>query len=339
MYSSPQPFPIHRQSFEEILPTLTQCLHEQALSHHRRLGHAASLSIRSTKQSVLHRDSRPASISPDSPQSQSPQFCGPNSRPIQSQTLTSPGSHLSRLSLTPTSCSPSPRVLTDNVGSGAQETPESHFSAVPIEIEHRVIPDVPGAGLPTPTENSAVPIEHRVTPDVPGAGLPTPTGNSAVPIEHRVIPDVPGAGLPAPTENSTVNHPQSTVSKYSARRIEHKIRGLDRIMHWYDSRGCEPLLAPPPCESLECGDLYIHQSLSTPTSRQMWIWSAQQGWQDAQECQAHPLLPMHRLWFSATGEPRWVTQKTISTYKGRFKVSGKLKLDQSRQSLNLFFFS
>lgn len=288
MYSSPQPFPIHRQSFEEILPTLTQCLHEQALSNRKRLGYAAPLSIRSTKQSVLHRDSRPASISPDSPQSQSPQFCGSNSRPIQSQTLTSQGSHLSHLSLTPTSCSPSPRVLTDNVSSGAQETPESHFSAVPIE--------------------------------------------------HRVIPDVPGAGLPTPTENSTVNHPQSTASKYSARRIEHKIRGLDRIMHWYDSRGCEPLLAPPPCESLECGDLYIHQSLSTPTSRQMWIWSAQQGWQGAQECQAHPLLPMHRLWFSATGEPRWVTQKTISTYKGRFKVSGKLKLDQSRQSLNLFFF-
>jgi hypothetical protein len=179
-------------------------------------------------------------------------------------------------------------VLTDNVASGAQETPESHFSAVPTE--------------------------------------------------NRVIPDVPGADSPTPTENSTLNHPQSTASQYSARRIEHKIRGLDQIMHWYDSRGCEPLLAPPPCESLECGDLYIHQSLSTPTSRQMWIWSAQQGWQDAQEYQAHPLLPMHRLWFSATGEPRWVTQKTISTYKGRLKVSGKsLKLDQSKQSLKLFF--
>ncbi|KIK38452.1 hypothetical protein CY34DRAFT_15038 [Suillus luteus UH-Slu-Lm8-n1] len=262
------PFPIHRQSFEEILPTLTHCLHEQALSHHKRLGHAAPLSVRSTKQPVLH--SRPASIIPDFSQHQSPQFCGPNSTPIQSQTLTSPASHLSRLSLSPTSCSPSPRVLTDIVASGAQEMPESHVSAVPIE--------------------------------------------------HRVIPDVSGAALPTPTENSTLNHPQSTASKYRARRIEHKIRGLDQIMHWYDSRGCEPLLAPPPCESLECGDLYIHQSLSTPTSRQMWIWSGQQGWQDAQEYQAHPLLPMHRLWFSATGEPRWVTQKTISTYKGRFKV-------------------
>ncbi|KAG2747837.1 hypothetical protein P692DRAFT_20688065, partial [Suillus brevipes Sb2] len=102
-------------------------------------------------------------------------------------------------------------------------------------------------------------------------------------------------------------------------RMEHKIRGLDQIMHWFDSRGCEPLLVPLPYESLECGDLYIHQSFSTPNTRQIWIWSAQGSWEAAQENQGHPLLPMHRLWFGTTGEPRWVTQKTISTYKGRLK--------------------
>ncbi|KAG1900872.1 uncharacterized protein F5891DRAFT_1188372 [Suillus fuscotomentosus] len=275
------PFPIHRQSFEEILPSLTQCLQEQALSHHKRHGNSAPLSVRSTEQSVLQ--SRPASMSLESSQHPSPQFCGPNNTPIQSQTLASPGLHVCDLSLTTTSCSPSPRVITDNLTSGAQESPKSRLPVVPIE--------------------------------------------------HQLIPD---AGSSTPTDNSTLNHPQITASQYSARRIEHKICGLDQVMHWYDSRGCEPLLAPPPCESLECGDLYIHQSLSTPTTRQMWIWSAQQAWEDAQETQVHPLLPMHRLWFSTTGEPCWVTQKTISTYKGRLKVSGKFKLDQSGQSQKLF---
>ncbi|KAG1786746.1 uncharacterized protein HD556DRAFT_1449405 [Suillus plorans] len=275
------PFPIHHQSFEEILPSLTQCLQKQALSHHKRHGNSAPLSVRSTEQSMLQ--SRPASMNPDSSQHPSPQFCGPNNTPIQSQTLASPGFHVCNLSLTMTSCSLSPRVITDNLASGAQESPKSRLPVVPIE--------------------------------------------------HQLIPD---AGLSTSTDNSTFNHPQSTASQYSACRIEHKICGLDQVMHWYDSRSCEPLLAPPPCESLECGDLYIHQSLSTPTTHQMWIWSAQQAWEDAQENQVHPLLPMHRLWFSATGEPRWVTQKTISMYKGHLKVSGKLKLNQSGQSLKLF---
>ncbi|KAG2140878.1 hypothetical protein BD769DRAFT_1662806 [Suillus cothurnatus] len=165
----------------------------------------------------------------------------------------------------------------------------------------------------------------RVIPDNPASAAQQPPESHfpVVPIEHSLIP---GAGSSTPINNSTLSHPQGSASQYSVRRIEHKIRGLDQVMHWYDSRGCEPMLSPPPCESLECGDLYIHQTLSTPTTRQMWIWSAQQGWEDAEENQVHPLLPMHRLWFGATGEPRWVTQKTISTYKGRLKVSASRTL-------------
>ncbi|KAG2145605.1 hypothetical protein BD769DRAFT_1660690 [Suillus cothurnatus] len=161
------------------------------------------------------------------------------------------------------------------------------------------------------------PIEKTLSP----SQLESPEPHyPVVPIEDRLVPSA--GSSTTPTDNSTLGHPQNNASQHSAHRMEHKICGLDQIMHWFDSRGCEPLLAPPPlCESLECGDLYIHQSLSTPNTRQMWIWSAQGSWEDVQENQVHPLLPMHHLWFGTTGEPHWVTQKTISTYKGHFKVS------------------
>ncbi|KAG1905085.1 uncharacterized protein F5891DRAFT_1183791 [Suillus fuscotomentosus] len=134
----------------------------------------------------------------------------------------------------------------------------------------------------------------------------------------------------------TFSHSQSGVA-YSIRRVEHKIRGINQVMHWFDSHGCEPLLTPPPCGPLECGDIYLHQSLSTPNTRQMWIWSVQQGWEDARENQVHPLLPMHRLWLGANKEPRWVTQKTIRTYKGRLKVLGKLKVGAAPAESEAFF--
>ncbi|KAG1854900.1 hypothetical protein F4604DRAFT_1932561 [Suillus subluteus] len=260
------PFPIHRQSFEEVLPSLTQCLQEQALSRRQRLVNVDLLSVRFPEQSMSSDLHSP--MSSDATRRQSLQLCGPNDTQIHSQSLASPESHACGASST--SRSPSPRENPDDLAFPAQQliSPEPHFSVAPIEYR-----------------------------------------------------PISGAGSSIPTDNSTLSHLQSNASQHSARRMEHKIRGLDQIMHWFYSRGCEPLLAPPPCESLECGDLYIHQPLSTPNTRQMWIWSAQESWEDAQENQAHPLLPMHRLWFGATGEPRWVTQKTISTYKGRLKVS------------------
>lgn len=130
----------------------------------------------------------------------------------------------------------------------------------------------------------------------------------------------------------------TSASRCNVRQVEHKFRGLNQLMHWFDSRGCEILLSPPPCDALECGDLYIHQSLSTPTTRQMWIWSAQQCWEVVKENHVHPTLPMHRLWIGVTGEPRWVTQKTISTYRGRLKISGKLRVVVIVQANSKAFF-
>ncbi|KAG2094664.1 uncharacterized protein F5147DRAFT_778971 [Suillus discolor] len=249
-------------SFEEVLPYLTQCLQKQAMSRRQRPVNLDPLFVRFPKESMSL--DRRGLINPDASRHQCPQMCSPNDTPIQSQSLTSPVSHACGLSST--SHSPSPQGNADNLTPPAQqlESPEPHFPVVPIE--------------------------------------------------HQLIP---GAGLSIPTDNPTLSCLQGNDSQHSARCMEHKICGLDQIMHWFDSRGCEPLLAPPPCESLECGDLYIHQSLSTLNTRQIWIWSAQGSWEAAQENQAHPLLPMHRLWFGVTGEPRWVTQKTISMYKGQ----------------------
>jgi len=255
---------------------------------------------------------------------QSPQYCGPNDHdtPIQSQSLASsepaspkpasPGSHTC---LSSTSHSPSPLGNPDNLASPAQQlkpaSPES-----PCPRSHTCgLSSTSRSPSPLGNPDNLTSSAQQIKPPEPHIPV--------VPIEYRLIP---GAWSSTPVDNSALNHPQSNASQHSTHRMEHKIRGLDQIMHWFDSRGCEPLLAPPPCESLECGDLYIHQSLSAPNTCQIWIWSAKESWEDAQENQAHPLLPMHRLWFGATREPRWVTQKTISTYKGCLKVSGKLKV-------------
>ncbi|KAG1850777.1 hypothetical protein C8R48DRAFT_778123 [Suillus tomentosus] len=170
------------------------------------------------------------------------------------------------------------------------------------------------------TSISRSPSPQLISENFASAAQPEPESHFTIMLNECLGPQ---ARPSSPVNGSTSSHsPVATsTSQCNVRRVEHKIRGLNQVMHWFDSRGCEPLLSPPPCEPLECGDLYIHQSLSTPTARQMWIWSTQCGWEAVKENHVHPILPMHRLWLGVTGEPRWVTQKTISTYKGRLKVS------------------
>jgi hypothetical protein len=119
---------------------------------------------------------------------------------------------------------------------------------------------------------------------------------SDLPSAHSEVPLVHGAGLFTLINDPALSHPQSGVT-YSVHRVEHQIHGINQVMHLLDSHGCEPLLAPPPCELLECGDLYIHWSLSMPTTCQI-----QGSWEDVQENQVHPLLPMHHLWLGANKE-------------------------------------
>jgi hypothetical protein len=285
----PQTTPIHRQSFEEILPTLKQLLQGQALSR-RSPPVAQQLSVRPEYPAPSDHRSRSAFMSPHASHPSLPQCPDLNTTPAHpdhAETLVSLPSHAISLASELMSRSPSPLVISHNLTSLAQLPPDSQLTSVPSGD-----PLVHSAGSSTPINSS---LDHPQ--------LETRASNIALRPAHAT--------------------PYSAA--HSIRRVEHKIRGLDQVVHWFDSHGCEPLLTPPPCEPLECGDLYIHQSLSAPTARQMWIWSAKRCWEDARENQVHPFLPMHRLWLGANGEPRWVTQKTVSTYKGRGKVSGRAR--------------
>ncbi|KAG1877157.1 hypothetical protein C8R48DRAFT_768705 [Suillus tomentosus] len=220
-------YPIHRQLFEEILPSLTQCLQEQVLSRRQRLGNAMLLSVSPPDHENDLQICSP-SISSDASQQQS-QCHSSNNTMVHLQTV---GSHSRTLSSTSTSRSPSPQLISENFASAAQPEPESDLTIMP---------------------------NPQAKPSSPGA-------------------------------TSVVLSIKSVVS------IKSCIGSI-----------------------LVAVNLYF-------LLRRMWIWSTQCGWEAVKENHVHPILPMHRLWLGATGEPRWVTQKTISTYKGRLKVSGKLKV-------------
>ncbi|KAG1830673.1 hypothetical protein DFJ58DRAFT_736921 [Suillus subalutaceus] len=115
--------------------------------------------------------------------------------------------------------------------------------------------DSPGLNAcgPSPTSVSRS-LSPRVIPDelAYAAQESSEPHSPALQIEYRLIP---GAGSSTPTDDATLSHPQTSTSQYSACRVEHKIRGLDQVMHWFYSRGCEPLLTPPPYESLEYVDM------------------------------------------------------------------------------------
>jgi hypothetical protein len=255
------------------LPSLTQCLQEEALSRHQQLGNAKLISIRPPDDED-DLQSRSPLMSPGGSQQQSPQHCSLNNTPVHPPPMASLASHSPILLSTSTSCSPSPRVIYENIASAAHTEPQPHFTVEPSEC-----------------------LGTQAGPSSPVNGLN---------LDHSWV--------------------ATSTTQCNVCRVEHKIHGLNQVMHWFDSHGCKPLLSPLPCEALECRDLYIHQSLSTPTIHQMWIWTAQRCWEVVKENHVHPILPMHCLWLGVTGEPCWVTQKMISTYKGCLKVSGKLNV-------------
>ncbi|KAJ3502714.1 hypothetical protein NLJ89_g8760 [Agrocybe chaxingu] len=98
-------------------------------------------------------------------------------------------------------------------------------------------------------------------------------------------------------------------------RNRHKIRDLDAWVKWFPSTGGCQLHQPLPCEDqVEHGDLYVHKWAA---GTQLWMWNANGQWENVEIGHPHPTLPRHRLLLLATGEPRWVTKKTQTTYKSR----------------------
>ncbi|KAG2104623.1 hypothetical protein BD769DRAFT_1676229 [Suillus cothurnatus] len=108
----------------------------------------------------------------------------------------------------------------------------------------------------------------------------------------------------------TVHDPQVT-----PKRQEHKIRGLDVMMGWYNTKGQNPIQSPPTCLHPQLGDLFIHHY--GDTSMQIWLWNNGVWEPTIQDGHHHPVLKDHRLCIRDGVDPSWVTRKMLATYKTR----------------------
>jgi hypothetical protein len=118
---------------------------------------------------------------------------------------------------------------------------------------------------------------------------------------------------------SSAHDPQVT-----PRRQEHKIRGLDVMMGWYNTKGQNLIQSPPACLHPQLGDLFIHHY--GDTSMQIWLWINDIWEPDIQDGHHHPVLKDHRLYVRDGVDPSWVTRKTLATYKTRARGKDGTKL-------------
>ncbi|KAI5989234.1 hypothetical protein EDC04DRAFT_2614369 [Pisolithus marmoratus] len=94
------------------------------------------------------------------------------------------------------------------------------------------------------------------------------------------------------------------------------IRSHDDCVSWFSSLDSGPIETPPPspdCYShaLQGGDLFVHTYIH---GRQAWMWG-ELGWMPVQEGQSHLHITGYYLSIAGSGEPSWVTGKTMATYR------------------------
>ncbi|KAI5999694.1 hypothetical protein EDD15DRAFT_2193725 [Pisolithus albus] len=137
--------------------------------------------------------------------------------------------------------------------------------------------------------------------------------------------------LPAPATSvvpatSNVTHPPPDHLSNSMRvcttrsfcKHQKAIRSRDDCVSWFSSLDSGPIETPPPspdCYShaLQGGDLFIH---TYSHGRQAWMWG-ELGWMPVQEGQSHPHIAGYYLSIARSGEPSWVTGKTMATYRAK----------------------
>lgn len=99
-------------------------------------------------------------------------------------------------------------------------------------------------------------------------------------------------------------------------RFRRKIRDIDAYIVWYLSTGIGHISYPSQ-SSADPGDLYLHREKGGNT--QIWLRTLDLQWKPTNAGDSHPCLTGYRLHMLFSGEPRWVTKKTVTTYRGREK--------------------
>ncbi|KAI0363037.1 hypothetical protein BV20DRAFT_1058394 [Pilatotrama ljubarskyi] len=125
----------------------------------------------------------------------------------------------------------------------------------------------------------------------------------------------PQLGGPARTTEDVVSRTGSDEKLHVVRK-EHSIRSTREKTVWFESRGRSMLSTPETVPLARFGDLYVHNSLDV---KQVWLRTAEQQWLKIDIYHPHPWLPGYKLHFIANGEPRWVTQDSLQTYKTRME--------------------
>lgn len=139
------------------------------------------------------------------------------------------------------------------------------------------------------------------------SALEKPVGPSILPESVMGIPLSPSIGA-APELRPGLQGP--------VQRFRRKIRDIDAYIVWYLSTGIERI-AHPSQSSADPGDLYLHREQGGDV--QIWLRTLDLRWKPTNVGDSHPFLTGYRLHMLLSGEPRWVTKKTVTTYRGREK--------------------
>lgn len=178
--------------------------------------------------------------------------------------------------------------------------------------------------------------DHRNSHRAPGLAnapqFPEATSETRLPNTNSGISVTPPASATSSVHSSTpvIVGPSATIppvnlqlgatlaqTRGEIRKYQSKIRGVDLQLVWYESVGSTPLNCPEPCPA-DPGTLFVHKHRES-LEPQIWVMGMDASWISAIVGDSHPLLSKHRLHVSASGLPRWVTRKTVTTYMGRKK--------------------
>lgn len=121
------------------------------------------------------------------------------------------------------------------------------------------------------------------------------------------------------------------ISSSPPKRFQRKIRAINTRYIWFLSMGSEALTKPSDDIQAEPGDLFVHMF---KTKEQIWIKANGRGWEMIVPGDPHPTMPAYRLHVLDNGEPRWITRKTATTYRGR----QRRHMDEVRCSIPLVHF-
>jgi hypothetical protein len=150
--------------------------------------------------------------------------------------------------------------------------------------------------------------EHQLPSQSEDSGHPLPEQEPVVsPLEqfHSTTSSKPSG-------DATRSTTRTTVVPLREVRHERKVRGTDQFMCWYEvARTSEE----PPSLPAKTGDLFLERCGDASELR-VWLWESDR-WNKIASEHPHPLLPNRVLYINPSGDPRWVTRKTLTTYRSR----------------------